>query len=69
LIINPRGIIPINDEAKKGIKTYNVFQKPTKDYKEQVFYHDLEADKNGEISVDLINKRLFLGMVMEFNKN
>ncbi len=69
VFISPTGEVkPANEEAKKGIKDYNLFHKPTPDYKEQVFYHDLKTDSQGNTCAALINERLGLGVVIRFNK-
>ncbi|MGI6113656.1 MAG: aldose 1-epimerase family protein [Mahellales bacterium] len=67
-VIPTKEVRPANEEAKKGVKDYNVFQKPTPDYMEQVFYHDLKTDSQGNTCAALINERLGLGVVIRFNK-
>jgi hypothetical protein len=59
-------------EAQKGLDTFNVFSDPVPDYKEQVFYHDMEPDANGFVTACLFNKNLCengLGAYVRFNKN
>lgn len=61
-----------DEEAKKGIEAFNVFSDPIPDYKEQVFYHDMEPDENGLVTACLFNKNLGeagLGAYVRFNKN
>ncbi|WP_054954677.1 aldose 1-epimerase family protein [Paenibacillus dakarensis] len=60
---------PRDEEAQKGVAAYHVFQKPTPDYLEQVFYHDLRAASSGATCVALINEELGLGVAIRFNKN
>ncbi|MDR2385196.1 MAG: aldose 1-epimerase family protein [Tannerella sp.] len=62
-------VTPRDAAAEAGIATWNRCQKPAPDYREQVFYHDLKADKEGNTSVALINKKLNLGIALHFNKN
>ena len=70
IIVTPAGIvIPRDMEAVKGEDTFNQCQLPTPDYAEQVFYHHLSGDKNGDTCVALINKKLELGAAIHFNKN
>jgi len=69
LVIPTEKLIPRDHEAGKGEKSYNQSQKPTPDYQEQVFYHNLKSDLNGGTSVALINRKLELGVVIHFNKN
>ncbi|WP_410512851.1 aldose 1-epimerase family protein [Paenibacillus sp. BR2-3] len=60
---------PRDEEAEKELQSYNVFQKPTPNYLEQVFYHDLKAAENGNTCAALINEELGLGVAIRFNKN
>jgi hypothetical protein len=69
LVTPPVKLTPRDQEAEKGKTTYGQSQKPTHDYQEQVFYHNLKGDQNGATSVALINKKLELGVAIHFNKN
>jgi len=69
LLAPTKELKPRDDDAQKGAENYTVFQKPTPEYKEQVFYHDLKADVNGNTYVALINEKLELGISIGFNKN
>lgn len=69
LVTSTEKLIPRDMEAEKGEKLYNQSQKPTPNYKEQVFYHKLKGNQNGDTSVALINKKLELGIAIHFNKN
>ena len=48
--VRGRGSLPAADVSK-----WNVFQSPTKGFAEHVFYHTVEADKEGMASAALIN--------------
>jgi acylphosphatase len=63
------GIVPRDNEAVSGIDSFNKFQLPTPGYKEQVFYHDLKADEQGNTFAALINPIQQLGVAIWFNKN
>lgn len=68
LVTPTEKLIPRDEEAEKG-KTINAkCQPPTPGYQEQVFYHDLKADPEGNTSVALINKELGLGVAIHFSK-
>jgi hypothetical protein len=58
-----------DDEANGGIATHNTFEKPTHGYSEQVFYHDLEANEQGQTYACVFNNKLSLGAYVKFNKN
>lgn len=46
-------VIPRDDDARQGLGKFNVFDPPTATYREQVFYHTLEADDDGFVRVEL----------------
>lgn len=72
VLIQPETKVKARDEeAQKGIDTFNIFSDPVPDYKEQVFYHDMEPDKNGFVTACLFNKKLGengLGAYVRFKK-
>ena len=61
-------IIPRDAEATKGMNEYHRFQPPTRQYAEQVFYHDLNADGNGDALVAIVNPKLEIGVSFRFDK-
>ncbi len=46
---------PRDDTARMGMDRYHVFEAPQPGYQEQVFYHDLQPDANGQVEVCLHN--------------
>lgn len=38
-----------DEEARKGLASYDVFQAPTPDYLEQVFYHEQKIELSVEV--------------------
>lgn len=69
LVTPTEKLMPRDQEAVKGEAIYNQCQQPTAGYSEQVFYHDLASDRNGEICAALMNKKPELGVAIRFNKN
>ena len=69
LFTQTKKLIPRDEVARKGIETYNQFQLPTPEYAEQVFYHNLHKDSDGNTSVALVNKKLELAVAIHFNQN
>lgn len=69
LLSGSKDVHPRDEEAAKGIKDNDVFQLPTEDYKEQVFYHQLISDKQGKTFAALINPVQNIGIAIWFNKN
>jgi galactose mutarotase-like enzyme len=69
LIIPSEEVIPRDEDAAKGAADYFRCQKPTSDYHEQVFYHQLKADENGNTGVAIVNETLDMTLFIRFNKN
>lgn len=59
--------IPKDNVAESGIKTFSKFQSPTHQYKEQVFFHKLQADSKDIAKVTLYNKKMDLGIYIKYD--
>lgn len=59
---------PRDAEAAVGIKDYHVMHEPVKDYPEQVFYHELKTDQNGNTKVGFVNDQLQMGISLTFSR-
>jgi len=55
LVTPARTVTPRDDEAKSGIKEYDRFTGPIAGYSEQVFYHDMQANKDGYVTASIVN--------------
>ncbi len=62
-----KAVSPFNDYAKKGLKDWNVYGAPTKDFDEMVFNLTPLADKNGETLAALINSKGDKGVSIAFD--
>ena len=70
ILVTPTAkLLPRDLEAINGAAISGECQAPTADYAEQVFYHDLKSDQDGNTCVALINKRLEIGVVLHYSKN
>jgi galactose mutarotase-like enzyme len=69
LTVNSSQMMPRDDTAQAGVKTFNVFEKPQPGYQEQVFFHKMKGDDKGETSVSLKNKKLGIYITIKFNVN
>jgi len=58
LVTTSRRVTPRDEEAASGLAVYNHFQPPTPGYAEQVFYHDMVSDNEGNVRMALINPEL-----------
>ncbi len=61
-------VVPRDEEAASGIETYNEFTAPQPNYKEQVFYHDIN-EENGMCRVAMHNPKLPLTVSFAFPKS
>jgi len=61
-------VIPRDSDAEAGVDEWKCSQLPTTDYREQVFYHELEPDTSDMITVEVHNKKLGLGLAISYNK-
>lgn len=58
---------PRDEEARKGIENYATFEGPTEGYKEQVFFHAMAKDKEGNTCAGIINESINLGFYIRYN--
>ena len=68
LVAEPHPVTARDAAAEPGLQEWMRFQKPTPGYAEQVFYHDLPADKNGWAGIQLTNRPRKLGLRVRFQK-
>ncbi|MBI2435533.1 MAG: aldose 1-epimerase family protein, partial [Candidatus Hydrogenedentes bacterium] len=50
-----RQVAPRDAEAQKGKEHWALMDGPTHGYREKVYYHDMQADKDGMVTVALVN--------------
>ncbi len=68
LMLNSQLTTPRDAEATKGVETATKIPGPIQGYKEQVFFHDLAPDWSGFATALLANKRLHLGLYVEYRQ-
>jgi hypothetical protein len=73
LILPEHTTRPRDESAAAGLADCLSFSNPIADYAEQVFYHDLSADVDGNVEVSLINEAFNrgqgLGLTLRYSKN
>ena len=70
ILVSPTEVlIPRDAVGEKGKTSYFQCQPPTAEYAEQVFYHNLKSDRQGNTIVALINEKQGLGVAIHFNKS
>jgi galactose mutarotase-like enzyme len=69
LIIDPVKTVPRDEVAASGITEFSKFIKPQPEYSEQVFFHIMKGDKNGDTSVILRNQKTGISVSIKFNIN
>jgi len=66
-------VTPRDEEAEKGLNSFNNFSEPVKGFKEQVYFHDIEADEDGNANIALVNEEFNngkgIGIWLKYNKN
>jgi len=62
-------VIPRDDGAKAGMAQHDVFSAPVKDYKEQVFYHDMVPDASGYVNVGIFNAARRIAVSVRYRKD
>jgi hypothetical protein len=68
LLLNANTSTPRDAEASKGFQEARVLSGPIAGYKEQVFYHELVADEKGFATALLINKKIQLGLYVQYRQ-
>jgi hypothetical protein len=68
LLLNATSMTPRDAEASKGSAAATSIPEPIPGYKEQVFFHDLESDSSGFASAVLVNKKLHLGLFVQYRQ-
>lgn len=68
LMLNSRGAVPRDAEAEEGVSQACTFSAPVPGYREQVFSHDLDVDKEGFASAALVNPRIALGLSLRYRQ-
>jgi galactose mutarotase-like enzyme len=69
LIIDPLMTVPRDSEAVNGMKDFRRFIKPQQDFKEQVFFHTMKANNDGEANVTVRNKKIGIAVSIKTNIN
>ena len=68
LYLNARSMRPRDAEAERGTASSAKIPSPISGYREQVFYHDLIADSNDFVSTLLANRKLALGVFVQYRQ-
>jgi hypothetical protein len=67
LIINAAQTLPRDGTAVIGLKEFNKFGRPQAGFQEQVFFHTMQGNANGETMASLQNKKLGIKLTIKFN--
>lgn len=69
LIINPEKTIPRDETAVNGLADFMKFTKPQTGFREQVFFHILKSDANGDSKVTLVNRKAGISVTLKFDRS
>lgn len=61
--------IPRDSDAEPGLSQSSEISTPIDGFREQVFYHNVACDKNGDTYSAVINDAINLGVYIKYNKN
>jgi len=68
-LVFPEGeVTPRDSDAEAGVAEWSCCQPPTAGYREQVFYHDLQPDISGMITVAVHNDESGFALYISFSK-
>jgi len=58
LVAAPHEVFPRDENAERGLKTWDTMPEPVKGVPEQCFYHSIPAGKDGWASMGIVNKAI-----------
>jgi Domain of unknown function (DUF4432) len=67
LLIDPVETVPRDADAVSGMNEFRKFIKPQPAFREQVFYHTMKGNKEGETTIKLNNRKIGVGVTIKFN--
>lgn len=60
-------VVPRDEVSQNGMDDFRNFSTPIDQYEEQVFYHTVASDKDGNTMAGLVNEKLGLGIAIKYN--
>ena len=67
LMIDPDHTLPRDADAVSGLNEFRKFIKPQAAFREQVFFHTMKGNKEGEATIALNNSKVGIGVSIKFN--
>ena len=67
LILDPEKTVPATAFAAEGINEFKRFIKPTANIQEQVYFHSVKKDSQGQSKVTLQNRKLGIAVTIKSN--
>ncbi len=68
IVAKKHPVVPRDNVAAPGLATWNKLIPPQKGFKEQCFYHDIPAEKDGYAKIAVSNPDLGLGFEVSYRK-
>jgi len=73
LLIGKSKILPFDEYSERKLENYYKFSSPILGFKDEVFFHEIEQDKKGDINIAFVNpnfnNKQGLGLWLKFNKD
>lgn len=68
ILVSPtKEVKPRDKEAEIGKEEYYIFSEPVHGFKEKVYYHTMQPDKDGYVYASIINKNINLGIYVKYS--
>lgn len=61
-------VVARDEDARKGIDNWDKMDRPIHGYREQVFFHELASDSEGNTLYGVVNEKLLIGVYFRINK-
>ncbi len=66
-------VVPNDEHAKKDLAEFNKFSDPVKGFREQCYFHDIQADEEGYSNISIVNEKFMdnqgIGIWLRFKKD
>jgi hypothetical protein len=69
LVIDPLKSVPRDSDAEPGIADFRNFIAPQQNYREQVFFHTMKGNRNGDAIITVKNKKTGIAVNISININ
>jgi hypothetical protein len=69
LVLNQKSVQPRDRAAKAGLENHLIMDSPQSGYAEQVFFHELNSDADGYVTVAIVNEELGIAAYVSYRQH